>query len=185
MCVIAGFADPECPVVKKTIELAFGTWADLKIQNDKKFYPKLPRYAMLQEKLKAQFNGIPLINVPDGLEIDLKKLIATVCDYKTGRNKWTQARADETGQLTMACLLLWLIYEIRPEDVDLYIYWLPTHTVKGRVEFVEPGQFVTFKTRRTMKQVLEFGQHIVDTYLAMDEYARNRPVLDTSDYSQW
>lgn len=181
-CAVEGFADPECPVVKKTIELAFGSYVDMKIQKDKKFLPKLPRYKFMQVKLKTVFEGITLINIPDGLEYEPK---VRVCDYKTGRKPWDQKRADETGQLTFACLVLYWDKKIEPENVDLTIYWLPTHTKDGQVEFVKEGDIRTFHTKRTRKQVLEFGNRILKTYAEMQEYAMNRPCLDTHSYDEF
>lgn len=189
-CFIAGFADPECPVVKKTIELEFGSMIDDKIQKDKKFIPSLPRYRILQHEMRCELNGIKLVGIADAFEFvpskEEAKNFGRLRDYKTGRVKWDQKRADETGQLTMYCFLLWKINKIRPEDMELWIDWLPTHTKDGKIEFVDnPVKPVSFRTKRTMKQVLEFGNYIMEVHSEMYQYAMNRPVLDTHSYDEF
>ncbi len=168
-----------------TKELIFGSMIDKKIQEDKKFLPKVVRYPVLQHAMKAEFNGIPLVGVTDAFR--LKK--PSIRDYKTGRVPWTQKRADETGQLTMYCLLAYLTEKIKPEDVSLFIDWLPTHIKDGEIVFREEDHRklvpVTFETRRSMKDMLEFGQFIMDTYAAMLEYCKHRPVLDTCSYAEF
>lgn len=199
-CFVTGFADPECPVVKKTIELAFGSFVDTKIQVDKKFIPKLVRYPIMQYEMRTVFDGIPLIGIADTFResIEVKKFerkgftktFAGLRDYKTGRKPWDQKRADETGQLTMYSALLWLTKKIRPEDVEFYIDWLPTHIKNGEVVFIEEDhkklQPVTFQTRRTMHDAMTFlNDRLLPTYRSMLEYAQNRPVLDTDSWDEW
>lgn len=212
MCVVVGFADPECPVVKKTIELAFGSMVDKKIQDEPDFIPELVRYPIMQHTMRATFDGIPLIGVADtflntSIKIPGKKgvfyahkgdivkgkakitepsLRPALRDYKTGRNKWTQQRADETGQLTNYSFLLYLIEKIKPEDLDLFIDWLPTHTVKGEVVFLEdPVRPHVFPTKRTMRQVLQFGQTIKDTWKEMEAFAQNATRYESNSLEDW
>lgn len=184
-CFVTNSRDPECPVVKKTIELAFGSMIDERLQNDPEFLPDVVRYPILQHKMKVEYNGIPLIGVADTFRRAIQPNTNALRDYKTGRKAWDQKRADDTGQLTMYCLLLWLIEKIRPEEIELYIDWLPTHIVDADITFVEPVAVHTFKTKRTMRDVLKFGQRITDTYAEMIEYCQHRPLLETSDWSQW
>lgn len=199
-CAIAGFADPECPVVKKTIELEFGSMVDEKIQNDPKFIPELVRYPVLQHEMRCELNGIKLVGIADTFRPNIpvkvgKKILSHqpfdilkpgLRDYKTGRLKWDKKRADETGQLTMYCFLLWQIDKIRPEDMELWIDWLPTHTKNGKVEFLEnPVKVHSFRTKRTMTQVLEFGNYIMEVHSEMYQYAMNRPILDTHSYDDF
>lgn len=171
-----------------TPELEFGSRIDKKLQDEPDFLPNMVRYNQLQFEMRCEFNGIPLVGIADTYEerrIETGPPYAALRDYKTGRKPWDKKRADETGQLTMYCLMLWLLYKVRPEDVELWIDWMPTHIKDGKIEFIKEGDIRSFRTKRTMKQVLEFGQRIVDTYAAMHEYCKHRPILDTSDPSQW
>ena len=169
----------ELPEVTK--ELEFGSMVDKKIQDDSSFLPKLVRYPILQHEMKCQFNDIKLIGIAD----TYRPKRPALRDYKTGRRPWDQKRADDTGQLTMYCLMLYWIDGIRPEQVDLYIDWLPTHVQGGKIEFIKEGDIRTFRTKRTMSQILSFGNEIMDTYNEMHEYASHRPVLDTHSYDDF
>lgn len=166
-----------------TPELRFGSMVDTKIQDDPKYLPHVVRYPILQHAMKGTFNGIPLIGFADAYRPRDGKLVPALRDYKTGRKPWDQKRADETGQLTLYAFFLWMMNKIRPEDVELYIDWLPTHIHEGEVCFIEPDHKKlvpkTFKTKRTMRQVLQFGQLINETWAAMEAYAEReagRPV---------
>lgn len=154
-------------------ELTFGSYVDKRIQQDKKFLPDLPRYPLMQFKMKAMFKDIPLVGIPDGLDIESPRKLLS--DYKTGKKKnpWNKKRADETGQLTFYLFLLWLTRKLKPEDFDCFIHWIPTQMNEDKtVSLVEPVEIKTFKTKRTMKQLLEFGSHIIETVKQMEKYAR-------------
>lgn len=174
-----------------TPELAFGSMVDKRLQEDPKYLPNIVRYPILQHEMRCTYAGIPLIGIadtyaPPDTDVDRKKIPwPALRDYKTGRKPWDKKRADETGQLTMYCLMLWEIEKIRPEDVELYIDWMPTHIKDGKIEFIKEGEVKSFRTKRTMRQVVDFGQRIVDTYAAMHEYCRHRPVLDTHSYEDF
>lgn len=200
ICVVVGFADPECPVVKKTIELEFGSYIDKRIQDDPTFLPELVRYPVLQHEMTGMFNKIPLLGFADtfrpasnGVTLEKKRVDfdpkkhykPAIRDYKTGRKPWDQKRADETGQLTMYLFMLYLRDKIQPEDVECYIDWLPTHIEEGKIAFIKEGDIRTFKTRRTMQQVLEFGQRIKDTWEKMEEYAARQASMEVHDIKDW
>lgn len=172
-----------------TDELRFGSFIDKKIQDNPKFLPKLVRYPVLQHEMRGTYDGIPLLGFADtfrpltlnsgGVAFTKKTarvvppsiLKPAIRDYKTGRKPWDQKRANETGQLTMYLLMLYLRDKIKPEDVECYIDWLPTHIEEGKIAFIKEGDIRTFKTKRTMKQVLEFCQRIKTVWAEMEEYA--------------
>lgn len=154
-------------------ELTFGSYVDTKLQNDPTFLPQVERYPIMQHGMRAALKGvIPLIGYADGWCSTTLRLK----DDKTGKKPWDQKRTDETGQLTMYAFLLYLTARIKPEDLRLFISWLPT---------VEQGDFSIgfrddpvvpqiFETRRTMEDILEFGMRIKITLAAMEEYVINR-----------
>lgn len=154
-----------------TPELRFGSYVDKKIQDDPKYLPHVVRYPIMQHAMKGTFNGIPLIGFSDAYDVE----IPAIRDYKTGRKPWDQKRADETGQLTLYTFFLWMMQKTKPEQVELYIDWLPTHIKDGEIAFIEEDHRKlvpkTFKTKRTMRQILQFGQLINETWAAMEAYA--------------
>lgn len=166
-------------IMEVTPELEFGSMIDKKIQDEPSFMPELHRFHNMQFKMLCEFNGIPLIGIADTYGEPVPR--AALADHKTGRKAWDQKRADETGQLTMYCLMLWQIYKIKPEDIDLYIDWMPTRYLDKKIAFTDPIEVLSFRTKRSMHQVLTFGQRILDTYIQMQDYCHKRPVLDTHD----
>lgn len=166
-------------------EMTFGSMVDKEIEINSKYLPDVVRYPIMQHKMRAKLGKIELVGIADtylpfkGSRYEASKLgcspLAALRDYKTGKKPWNQKRADETGQLTMYCLLLWLTEKIRPEDVELYIDWLPTkETGDFSIQFkdrkVRP---YTFKTKRTMRDVLEFCTRIERTLILAEAYCQN------------
>lgn len=152
-------------------EMTFGSTVDTRLQEDRSYLPQVERYPISQHPMKAVFNGIPLVGIADGFDRERLRLK----DDKTGKKPWDQARADETGQLTMYCLLLYLTEKIKPEDMSLFISWLPTiesgdFSIQFRDKPVVP---IIFETKRTTRDIIEFGARIKKTLKAMELYAKN------------
>jgi len=179
----------------KSPELEFGSMVDTRIQNDPTFLPELVRYHILQHEMRATFDKIPLIGYADtynpkigihgGLSDPKSKVFkgGKLRDYKTGRKPWDQKRADETGQLTMYLFMLYLQdRSIKPEDVELFIDWLPTHIEDGKITFIEPVIIRTFKTKRTMRDILEFGQRIKKTWAEMEDYCTRMQEVELKEW---
>lgn len=185
----AKYVAGELPII--TPELEFGSFVDKKIQADKDFLPTLVRYPVEQLEMRTVFNGIPLIGFADAYQPRVRPAknrsssVAALRDYKTGRKPWDQKRADETGQLTMYAFMLYLQHKIKPEEVEFYIDWIPTHYVDKKIAFIEPVTIHTFKTRRTMRQVLAFGQRIKDSWEAMEAYARRQEEMESDSLEDW
>jgi hypothetical protein len=156
---------------QQSAEMDFGSLIDKKIQEDKTFLPNLARYPLMQYKMKAVFNGISIVGIPDGLSLD-DFLLA---DFKTGRNKWDQKRADETGQLTFYLLLLYITKKIKPEKFKCFIHWLPTQTNGDfTIDFTPDFKIHTFETKRTMKDLMIFGSRIMNVIREMEKYYETR-----------
>ncbi len=158
-----------------TPELEFGSMVDKKFQDNKKFLPKLVRYPVMQHEMRVEWDGIPLLGYSDQYDPS----IPAIRDLKTGRKPWDAKRARDTGQLTMYLFMLWLMDKsIKPEKFELYIDWAPTHIEDGKVAFVKEGDIRTFKTSRTMRDILLFGSLIKETWAEMEEYcARQQSVV--------
>lgn len=152
-------------------EMTFGSLIDKRIQDDPNFLPHLPRYEHMQYKMKVMFDGIPLVGVPDGLNLTGKKELA---DYKTGKKKWDKKRADETGQLTFYLFLLYITHKIKPEEFILMIHWLPTEETGSFEIRMINEQVKTFYTKRTMSDLLAFGARIKKVVKEMEIYANQK-----------
>jgi len=153
-------------------ELEFGSMIDLKIQNDPTFLPTLPRYEHMQYKMKVKLKDIELVGIPDGLDLTNKKQLA---DYKTGKVKWDQKRANETGQLTFYLLLIYITHKIKPEEFDCFIHWLPTvENGDFTITFKKEGEIKTFKTKRTLQDILVFGGQLLKIHKEMELFIKSK-----------
>lgn len=171
---------------EETPELKFGKMVDERIQKDPTYLPQLIRYDFLQDEMRAEWDGIPLIGYSD----TYREEPFALRDYKTGRKPWTQKRADETGQLTMYLFMKYMKNKkLKFENCPLYIDWLPTHYKDGQIAFIEEDHTklkpVTFRTHRNMIEVLKFGQRITNTWKAMEEYATRATKYQTNDMKDW
>lgn len=156
-------------VDEKTPQLEFGSYVDKKFQDDATFLAQIPRLKHLQYKLECTFSDIPLIGLPDGLDLDDPELM----DLKTGVKPWDKKRADETLQLTMYLFMIYMIHKIHPEKFKCHIDWVPTRKLAdGSIDFVEDveNHIKCFTTKRTMKDILEFGNYILQTRQEMIEF---------------
>ncbi len=156
---------------KPNRELVFGKMIDDRIQDDPTFIPSLERYPIQQHSMSVMYNGIEVCGTADHFDRKGRRLK----DDKTGKVAWTQQRANETGQLTMYLFLIFISEKIRPEEMRCFIDWLPTvdtgdFTIQFRDNPVKP---ISFETKRTMKDLIEFGKRINRTIKEMEKYARN------------
>lgn len=152
-------------------EMAFGSEVDKKLETDPSYLPQIVRCPLLQHSLKASLSGIPLVGKPDALDLSNPMLR----DYKTGKKKWDQKRADETEQLTMYLLLIFIVYKIPPERFECYIDWMPTmENADFSISFIEPIEenIRTFKTKRTMRDILVYGKKIKEIVKEMELFIR-------------
>lgn len=164
-----------CIESPKTPELEFGSMVGKKLEKDPTFLPQIKRHSKMEHDFRCIFQGIPLVGYADSFcTITNKKLE----EYKTGVKEWNQKRVDEHGQLTMYLLMHYLITKTRPEDVDIHLWWMPTRRIENgdftvKIEFVEPIEenIKSFKTKRTMKDILSFGAEIKKVYRQMELYA--------------
>lgn len=128
----------------------------------------------MEHKFEVVYNKIPLIGFADTFNKKTKKAMG---EYKTGKKAWTQKRVDEWGQIDMYCLLNFITNKIDPEDMDLFLEWIPTEENGGfEIKFVEPVKVHHFKTKRTMTDILTFGMRINRTLKDMEVYINSRAI---------
>lgn len=131
--------------------------------------PGLEPVGIKEFELHAKMGDISLIGYCDHYCPDTKVLN----ENKTSstKDRWTQKKVDEHGQLTMYCLLLYLQHKVKPEEVTIYLNFIP---VEEQGDFTlalpNPPRFTTFPTKRTTRQILEYGAYITNTVKAMDEF---------------
>lgn len=155
----------------RTVYLNLGTRLDEAIQSGQDEFDDptinflvmmLPRYPKMQHRIEAEFEGIPLVGVLDGFSSLKKKLI--IGEHKSGK-LWTQSQADKSDQLTFYSLLVWLIHGRLPDEI--YLHWAKTQIKEEELSFT--GDTKTFKTARTMKDIVLMGGRIHKAYKEIAE----------------
>ena len=155
-----------------TPEMVFGKTVGERLASDPAYLPQVPRLSVFEHPMRCKFGKIPLVGYADTYEPKSK-----LYEYKTGKKEWDQKRADEHGQIDMYLLMHYLIEKVRPEDVEVKLMWLPTQQNGDfSISFIDENDVKIFSTRRTLLQVLEFGQKISKTVKAMDEYIHTHPL---------
>jgi hypothetical protein len=154
-------------------EMEFGKAFAQSIEDGKCKVPILMQ--MLQDKkeheFKVVFGGIKLVGYADAF---CDKTFRKLDEVKTGKKAWDKKRADEHGQIDMYLLMNYITNKVKPDDVECTIYWIPTQDNGDfTITFVEPVRVHAFKTKRTMVQVLKFGERIKATVKKMEQYALN------------
>lgn len=159
-----GIQDP------KTKEMEFGSIVGERLASDPAYFPSIIRTGQYEFPLEFKFGAIPMVGYIDCWDKDTFDLH----EFKTGKKAWTQKRADEHGQFDTYLLGLWVMQKIKPHDVQLYLHWMPTReTGDFRIEFIDEKVSHTFKTQRSMNDILRFGMRVNETYKRMEEFCKN------------
>jgi len=143
-------------------------------------------------KLSAKLGDIHLIGYADHFD----PVARVLHENKTSTNKsrWSQPKANAHGQLTMYALILFLTHNITPEDVQMYLNFIPTqrrlvpkpeysdvpdwaldeHICDEVVELPDPVVWKQYPTTRTAGDITAYVDYIHETVKAMQEYVDNR-----------
>ncbi len=99
-----------------------------------------PKVDKREKKLLEVIEGIRIM-----AELDGWCKVKAIYEYKTGKVKWTQARADNSDQLTIYSMLAWYRYHIYPR---LILIWIPTKNDGKKIALTGelPRSFITKRT---------------------------------------
>lgn len=124
----------------------------------------MPSYPEREKDMKAEFEGIPLVGKLDGWN----EATLTVGEYKTGK-KWTQAMANQHGQLTFYALLVWLKYKRLPNKILLH--WAQTaEDLEGNLKLT--GEIKTFEVKRSLADLIVFSKRIKTAWAGICELGK-------------
>ncbi len=161
----------------KTAELIFGSEVGKKLETDPTFLPQIERHNKMEHPFSCFFMDIKLIGYADSFCTMTKKKLN---EFKTGVKPWDQKRVDQHGQLTYYCFMHYLMTRIKPEDMEITLWWMPTKRTetgdfKVKIEFVEPieNNIKMFRTKRTMNDILAFGARVKKVLIEMETYAKD------------
>lgn len=138
-----------------------------RIVSDPTFLPSIPRGGVFEQKLGAVLKDIRIRGDIDQWHPDVPGLD----EFKTSSNKnrWNQKKVDELEQITFYCVLIYLNYDIRPEDLRLRLYAIPM-VESGDFTVKQEGKVVCYETKRNMLQLLNFIIEIKRCHKAMEDF---------------
>lgn len=177
---------------KPSAEMLFGSKIGKLLEKDPDYLPMIPRESVMEYKFQATHmraidtgrkdrKGNPIY---DHEPIQLVGYADSFCDdslrlreYKTGVKAWDKKRVEDHGQITMYLYMKHLNEGIHPDTIEASLHWMPT-VKKENGDFTVTIDFVPniekeikhFPTKRTMVQLIEFGERIDRTLDAMDAY---------------
>lgn len=129
-------------------------------------------------EFKCKLGKIELIGYADAF---CDKTFKILHEVKSGVKLFDQKRVDDMGQITMYLLMNFIINKVKPEDVDVTIFWVPTEKNEMdngdfsghdyNIKFIEPIVVRKFKTKRTLQDIIQFGAYIKKTHKEMLSFA--------------
>ncbi len=158
----------------ETPELKFGKLIGEKIEKDPTYLPQIPRHNKMEHPFSVMFDSIKMVGYADSFCTKTNKKLL---EFKTGVKEWNQKRVDSHQQIDMYCLMNYITNKVRPEDMEIQLIWLPTKKKESgdfsvEIDFVDEQNIKIFKTKRTMRDILKFGQEIKQTLKEMEEYVK-------------
>lgn len=112
----------------------------------------MPAYPKREFEIKVTHEGIPLVMKLDGWN----EATMTLGEYKTGKC-WTQAMADQSGQITMYALGIWKKFKISPKKIKIFLHWAKTEEDEyGELKLT--GDIKTFETKRSLADLILFSE---------------------------
>lgn len=134
--------------------------------------PGLDPAGVKEYEFKASLGDVHLVGYADHY-CPIHKILN---ENKTSDNttRWTQKTVDDHTQIDMYLLMLWLSKKVKPQEVTVFLNFIPVRIVGVGYKLLEPPIFTTFKTKRTMRQILEYGAYIQKTVALMEAYVESR-----------
>ncbi len=130
-----------------------------------------PAYPHREFKIEATLEGleVPLYGVLDGFDEEQLR----IGEYKSGM-LWDQKMVDESGQLKMYTLMVWLKYQRMPNEVMLH--WARTHyNERGELGFA--GEIESFEAKIALTDLMIFSDRVREAWagikkLSLEHYMK-------------
>jgi hypothetical protein len=143
------------------------------IGTDKSLVPNLNPPGIKEFRLTAHLGDIYMVGYADHYCPETKVLHEN--KTSTNRKKWTQGAVDKHKQLDMYCLMLTLTHDTAPEDVEIWLNYIPVIEAQDlRYYLPNPAEHYSFRTYRTSEQILNFAKDIEQTVEDMHRYILER-----------
>lgn len=152
--------------------MLFGSKIGDEIGTDKNPIPGMNLPGVKEYELRANLGPIRLVGYADFYCPDT----LTLNENKTTDNpkKWNKKSVDAHGQMTMYALLLYLQNKTKPEDVTMFLNYIPVLVGNDFQYYLPtPATYTAIPTKRTTTDIMRYVQYIKDTVAAMEAYARS------------
>jgi hypothetical protein len=153
--------------------MLFGNVVGDKLGTPNSPVPNLILPGVKEYELSAQLGDIYLVGYCD----HYCPLTKVLHENKTSDNPtaWDQARVNEHTQLDMYALMLYLRDKVKPEDITMYLNFIPVERGPDMIYRVpQPPVYKQFKTRRITRDILAYAAYITTTVKEMEAYYHNR-----------
>jgi hypothetical protein len=130
-----------------------------------------PTYPHREFKIEATIEGIevPLYGVLDGFDEEQLR----IGEYKSGI-LWDQKMVDESGQLKMYALMVWLKYQRMPNEVMLH--WARTHyDERGELGFA--GEIESFEAKIALADLMIFSDRVREAWAGIKKLSMEHPMI--------
>lgn len=152
-------------------EMLFGKIFATSCENGTPLAP-VTMLSKMEQKFEVNLSGISLVGFADTYCDKTKKKIG---EHKTSKTLWTQKKVDSHGQLTMYALMNYITHKIDPKDITIFLECIQTEeTGDFQIQLKKPVKVHHFKTKRTMRDILDFTVYIKNTIRRMEEYIKNK-----------
>jgi hypothetical protein len=144
-----------------------------RLATDPDYLPEVPRPEIYEQELEANFCGIDLVGHLDGWSPNAKQLL----EYKTAQSDktWYPKKVNNHGQLDFYCLLIYLNFGIKPEELTISLTHIPvTEQENFKIDVDHTRPIWTFPTTRTFNQIMLFGSELVKTHKEMTEFVKQK-----------
>ena len=154
--------------------MLFGNVVGESLTTDKPMVKDIITHSHMEYKLTANLGDITLLGYVDTYCPKTKSMR----EYKTSQSmkRWSQKSTNEHGQITMYALMLHLQDKVHPDDLTIHLDHIPTITKQDfTVALKEPITVNSYKTVRTMGDILRFAAYIQKTHKEMCKFIPTPP----------
>jgi hypothetical protein len=162
--------------------MLFGSRVGDSIATPDSLVPSLTPPGVKEYEMRANLGPIHIIGFAD--HYDPETLVLNENKTTDNPKKWNKKSVDAHGQMTMYALLLYLQNKTKPEDVTMYLNYIPVLVGNDFQYYLPtPPTYTAIPTRRTTTDIMRYVQYIKDTVEAMEAYTRSVTEHGTEAYA--
>ncbi len=152
--------------------MVFGKTVGERLASDPAYLPAVPRLKEYEHKILVKIGKILCVGFLDNFDLEGKCLT----EFKTGK-LWTQKKAESHGQIDLYVAMIYLKYNIKPEDLTIKLVWMSTEEQPDfSTGFTRNMKPVVFPLKKTMRDSLSMMVTVQKVHKEMQDYILSVPV---------